>query len=411
MKKGTILKLTICLAIIMSFFVTNNAVVFAEESEKEPITYIERSWDGSKVVENKVTITDYYDVTSKTYTFNGKKPYVAKGDVVIKGRIDSGDNTKLILTDDCKLEVTQGINAANLCTLQIYGQDNNSGELIANKNGENQYAAGIGGHQYCKNATIEIHGGNIRAYSTSKSWAAAIGGGSYGEDGYEIVIYGGRVTASSSYGTAIGFGHASKGDTNITVYGGSVNAAAGGGVAAINSTSLKVAGGTVIANTTWEKPAIETNNTVITGGSLAGFTTSSGTAIKGNTTLDGGILSAISTSSGTALSGNVNVISGELTAVSNNGGKLSDATITRGENIIMGYATADDYYMTVLPKEDNTIPSKAIYLKITDNVDSVVTGSTFSEGSTKIIIGASALIVGILIGLFFGKIVNKSKKA
>ena len=367
-------------------------IVLATEADggQEPVTYIERSWNGSEVVETVKTVTDYVEMTPNTSWFEGGKIYVAKGDITVKNRIVCNSHSRLILTDGCCLEAECGLSVDSGSFLQIFGQENNSGELIANKRGTDSTCAAIGGNHNSINSKIEIHGGSVYAYAIHRSYAAAIGGGTYG-NGYEIVIYDGYVKANGGSGTAIGKGHGLKTGTepcNVSIYGGSVNVAVGDTDAAIEATNLTICGGMVNATSTWNCPALRSNNIEISGGTV----------------------NAVSKLGGDVLSGKFNFTGGELTAVASGTGKVGEAQFTLGDYARAVYGNSANDIIGGFESGSFTIPAKAKYFKAmplelcyVPSAGGTITASNISEGSVNIIIGCGALLIGAALGLIFGK--------
>ena len=131
------------------------------------------------------------------------------------------------------------------------------GTVIANENGNNKRAAGIGdGASASSRGTIRISGGTITA--TGGDRAAGIGGSHFNNGGV-IEISGGTVNATgNSLGAGIGGGYKGSGGT-ITISGGTVNAtgstgpwngigAAIGGGSEGSGGTITISGGTITTN-------------------------------------------------------------------------------------------------------------------------------------------------------------------
>lgn len=199
----------------------------------EAVTYIERSWDGSKVVETVKTVTEYTLIDENyqiDYTWNQERNrvyatlnegwYVVKGNnnyTFDDGRLELyiGGDVKIILTDGSTLSLgcILGGNNDNE-RLTIYGQSLGDGALIANPTDDGESHSGIGGGM----VSVTIHGGNITAQSADGG--AGIGGTDVeGDrtdayvDGCDVTIYGGTVKAAGSYGDegSVGYGGAGIG--------------------------------------------------------------------------------------------------------------------------------------------------------------------------------------------------------
>lgn len=240
------------------------------------IYYIERSWDGSKVVSsvktlnNKITYAaapasdkDYKEITHVDdwfqlggYNNDIHEYYVLRG----PGNLNNttlnllGKNVHLILCDGAQLTLSGGILMYGDRNLYIHCQSYGveMGRLVA-QSGHGLKAAGIGSNDDGPEARIpgklEIHGGDI--YAQGLDNAAGIGGGN-GQKGGEVIVYGGRVEAhGGESGAGIGGGNGGSGG-EITVYDGYVlgiagqdGAGIGGGEDRFGGT-VNIHGGTVI---------------------------------------------------------------------------------------------------------------------------------------------------------------------
>ncbi|MBQ9904184.1 MAG: hypothetical protein IJM47_05300, partial [Synergistaceae bacterium] len=205
-------------------------VVWSVPAFADLVSYIERSWDGSKVVstDKQVNATP---VTSNTTSFTNNGWYVVKTNVEINERINVSGTANLILADGATLTNDKGIEVAEGNTLNIYGQANDTGTFSAyldeNSRDPVSGAAIGGGSDYSSvtapAGTITIHGGTITADGGSNG--AGIGGGDNGSGG-TITIYGGSVIGYGGYGAGIGGGYNGSGGI-ITIYGGTVAAEGG----------------------------------------------------------------------------------------------------------------------------------------------------------------------------------------
>ena len=193
----------------------NRKVIGVKAEKKVPFAaneYNEASWDGEKVVLTRKTAASEptaLESADHNVTWN-KGWYTVSGNVTITGKVLLGADTHLILQDGAQLTINgqlkcyDGDNAYNL---YIYGQEAGDGKL----NVSNNDVAIYGSVSIAK--TIEIHGGEITATSTS-------GFGFY-YDG--IKFYGGKLTSTSGGMRGIMFGSG-----NFDVYGGEVEAICNG---------------------------------------------------------------------------------------------------------------------------------------------------------------------------------------
>ncbi|MCQ2325328.1 MAG: leucine-rich repeat domain-containing protein [Paludibacteraceae bacterium] len=195
------------------------------------------------------TANDVMEITSATYqdTWNEGWYVVTGSDVTLSQGAVCWGAVNLILADGAKLTATgysddwgrsfPGIQVPDEgSSLTIYGQANQSGQLIAN--GEDD-AAGIGGESGRPGYNITINGGTVIA--TGGMDGAGIGGGRRGA-GINITINGGKVTANGGLsGAGIGGGCDSWGE-KITINGGIVTAIGGeGGADGIGSGAASTA--------------------------------------------------------------------------------------------------------------------------------------------------------------------------
>ena len=249
----------------------------------EPVKYIERSWDGTKVVETEKEVTDYTVLCGTgsngeyEYQLQSDKWYVVKSSF---GRefitVLSGNPVHLIVCDGATVSGT--IYLKESAALYVYGQVHDTGKIKAqgwdhsekfDPEGHNKetitgsYPA-IG--NFSKKGILVIHGGTINAHGINTT----------GIKGGDVVIYGGTVTAQGDdtkpgigcnnftmYGGTVtatadlkgsGIGGGTKGDGNtVNIYGGTLTAKGGnfaagiGGGADGNGGTVNIYGGTVKA--------------------------------------------------------------------------------------------------------------------------------------------------------------------
>ncbi len=245
-------KLIFVLAVIMMGFLPG-VKVWAEDGD---ISYIYYASEAAAIAgttstetkaQNEYTVVEgnESEVLWKPDQNTTEKWYVVTSDVEIKGRITVNGTVNLILCDGKTLKASKGITVSSGNTLNIYGQDKGTGELVANDADANSAAIGgdygsDGSNRNC--GTIIINGGKITATSEEtsydygyKNYGAGIGGGSNGNGG-TITINGGYVTATStagkiynerivSYGAGIGGGYEGSGGL-ITINNGEVHTTA-----------------------------------------------------------------------------------------------------------------------------------------------------------------------------------------
>jgi hypothetical protein len=195
--------------------------------------YKEASWDGTnkKVVFSKQTATSVTALTNSVTSWSGW--YTVSGDVTITGNVTLSANTHLILQDGATLTINGKFNGDSK-NLSIYGQSNQSGQLVVNY----QYGDAI-----TSMATFEVHSCKVKATCSCNYW----GGFS---DIDKFYVYGGSVDAEHT-GSA-GWGIKLKNNGSMDIYGGDVKAVGKGNVYGITGTSTTV---TVYGGKLWAECA------------------------------------------------------------------------------------------------------------------------------------------------------------
>jgi hypothetical protein len=245
-----------------------------ESEARIGVKYIERSWNGTQVVETTKTCTDYvlsteiadnyYDGPNTRVVLTNDQPnmwvvvnenHLFDVPIVIEGTVS------MIFCDGYTMTCQKGVSVAWGHTLNIFGQKNNTGTLVATGTDD---GAGIGSPKKINAGDVNIHGGTIDATGSNDEVGGAAGIGAGDDaDGGEVTIYGGKVTAKGGDGAAgigsangsvyFGFGYDEYSWGTISIYGGEVNATAsdhaagiGGGVYGTHGTVI-IAGGVVVA--------------------------------------------------------------------------------------------------------------------------------------------------------------------
>ena len=211
---------------------------------QEPVSYVNRTWDGSKVVETPSTCTTYTEISgndpSQEQALNGEwyvvKENASRKRIIIKAHHE----VNIILCDGAKLNsiVTFEHSGIPATILHVYGQEGGTGKLVADARNDEKNA-GIGANTasdgYKRLGELYVHGGKIEA--RGGKYAAGIGGAWYLGHNYngEVYVYGGEVYAyGGAYGAGIGGGQNDDG-ADVTVYGGTVWASGGTDSAGIGS--------------------------------------------------------------------------------------------------------------------------------------------------------------------------------
>lgn len=289
------------------------------------ITYVERSWNGERVVSTTHTLLlGQYTLLSSTggnYQMDNGF-YVVKGDVTIgEYIIVFADHCKLILCDDATLTVksialsTQYLMSTlpNGAKLSIYGQAGDNGRLICGDDASLYPAITSLGQNDNNNDVLNIHGGIIEA--TSPDDCAGIGTNGCEEQLFNhyfcaINIYGGTVTARGGSGGA-GIGSGSDASTNlsygvINIYGGDVTAIGGSGGAGIGGGKYSRNEDSVDAVNIYGGSVTATGGTDAAGiGSGDGGTDTYHKPNPGTITIRGGVIRAAGTGKGAGIGGGV----------------------------------------------------------------------------------------------------------
>ncbi len=231
--------------------------------------YIERSWDGEKVVaKERIRTPDegYISMSSVAdgSTLQGGSWYYVNSDVAFKKRVHTDGEVHIILGDGATVDFQRGLEVGENDTLNVYDQKEGSGKLIAFcerfAEHDDQNEAAIGADSGNSGA-MNFHGGNIEATTKRETRGAAIGGGGFGAAG-RLIFYDGNYTVKARFGSSTGIGGGYKGEASqcsgegITIYGGTFDietfqsgACIGSGMDAYRSTgAIAIYGGSIKAS-------------------------------------------------------------------------------------------------------------------------------------------------------------------
>ena len=195
--------------------------------------YKEATWDAtnSKVVFKKKSVESVAVITNSSTASSITSGWysVTDDNVIINGDITLSDDLYLILCDGAKLTINGNIDgSSNKYNLYIYGQANQTGQLVVNCSS---------GSAIAKITTLEVHSCQVTATSSSSGGFTSIktfnvlGGSVYAEctgtNGFGIIlasggsmnIYGGEVKAVGK-GTNSLVSYGIAGSATVTVYGG-----------------------------------------------------------------------------------------------------------------------------------------------------------------------------------------------
>lgn len=117
------------------------ANVFAASS----VSYVERSWNGSQVVQTTKTAncTPISDIDEDEFESGGWYYVDTDTEYSSRERLEISGTVNIVLTDGKKLTCNDGINVPSGSTLNIYAGPAGTGELVAK--GDTNFCAAIGG--------------------------------------------------------------------------------------------------------------------------------------------------------------------------------------------------------------------------------------------------------------------------
>ncbi len=267
--------------------IVENTTLYALFDTNEDINYLVYDENGGATE----AICDYYDFLTPDNTELSDFCYVVSEDITLSGRLEIGGEVDLIIMDGAALTAPEGITVPEGATLNVYGQSEGTGTLIATAVASG--SAGIGGTKETACGTINIHGVVVNAQGASQNEPAAGIGGGCNMAGGVIRIYAGEVTATGGvYGNlaAAGIGGGDSGDGgDIAIYGGTVTAT--GGATASTYGGAGIGGGSSGAGGTIVISGGEVN---ATGGKNAAGIGGGDRANGGSITISGGNINASS---------------------------------------------------------------------------------------------------------------------
>lgn len=232
--------------------------------------YIERSWDGEKVVaKERIRTPDegYISMSSVAdgSTLQGGSWYYVNSDVAFKKRVHTDGEVNIILGDGATVDFQRGLEVSEGDTLNVYDQKQGTGKLIAFcerfAQRDDQDEAAIGGDKGLDGGSMNFYGGNIEATTKRETRGAAIGGSGFRAGG-RMIFYAGNYAVKARFGSSTGIGGGYKGEAShcrgegITIYGGTFDiqtfqsgAAIGSGAEAYRSTgAIAIYGGSITAS-------------------------------------------------------------------------------------------------------------------------------------------------------------------
>ena len=232
--------------------------------------YIERSWDGEKVVaKERIRTPDegYISMSSVAdgSTLQGCSWYYVNSDVAFKKRVHTDGEVNIILGDGATVDFQRGLEVSEGDTLNVYDQKQGTGRMIAFcerfAQRDDQDEAAIGGDKGLDGGSMNFYGGNFEATTKRETRGAAIGGSGFRAGG-RMIFYAGNYTVKARFGSSTGIGGGYKGEASrcsgegITIYGGTFDiqtfqsgAGIGSGEGAYRSTgAIAIYGGSITAS-------------------------------------------------------------------------------------------------------------------------------------------------------------------
>ena len=186
------------------------SVTVVKKAAVNPNTYLTWDADQKKLVATEIPATATKVANADAGVEWQAGTYVVEGDVTIGGTITLKGDVDLIIKDGAKLTVKHinGFNGnSSSYNLSIYGQANQTGELVINR---------TDGNAIMDITTLEVHSAKVTATSSCDY----SGGFSYIST---INVYGGLVDAKGT-GSNGGFGISLKANGSMNIYGGEVKA-------------------------------------------------------------------------------------------------------------------------------------------------------------------------------------------
>ena len=170
--------------------------------------YNEASWNGTKVVFTKHSAMSVTAVANSDANVTWDAGwYTVSGEVTITGTVTLGADTHLILCDGAKLTINGCLYGSDMYKLHIYGQANQTGQLVVNSTIDAIF--GI--------TTLEVHSSKVTATSSHDGDAGLYNIGTFN-------VYGGSIDAESTTTGTGGYGISLKDNGSMNIYGGDVKA-------------------------------------------------------------------------------------------------------------------------------------------------------------------------------------------
>ena len=331
------------------------------------VAYIERSWDGEKVVDKEVTTKAQW--LNEIQVEGGQEKalsgtWYVTGQHKIQGflKVEQGKTLDIILCDYCELSLPSIRVEGG--TFRLFGQSQELGMLLVGNIPEYfelSQGAAIGAHQV-NGGTIEIHSGNIIAFGGA--CGAGVGGYMYRTIG-SVKIYGGSHWIQGGKGAA-GIGappYALVQEGKIEIFGGVLSAVGGmqhklkklgggagiGGGAVLPVESIIIYGGDITATAYHYAAGIGTGQFYDTGGSTVRPSADQLDLLKISVIIKGGKVVAQGGLTGAGIGGGrymtvgkIEISGGEVYAYGINGAGIGSGCDGKGQEVTIsgGYVEA-----------------------------------------------------------------------
>ncbi len=224
-----LLSFSLSLAMVFGLMPGMNLTAYADQQ----VSYVYYNTNGKKATPDG-SCNSYTVVSDQTaWGIDNETVWlVVNSDETISSRITVTGTVNLILCDGNTLTASNGITVEEGNTLNIYGQENGTGQLNATSSNNDAAIGGIGGTDGTdgsngnagKNAgIITIHGGTVTV--SSNATGIGIGGGSGGKGGSGADGSGGTngTGGTGGAGSTGGTGGAGGDGGTVSIYGGKVN--------------------------------------------------------------------------------------------------------------------------------------------------------------------------------------------
>ena len=184
-----------------------------EVKVKESNAYLKWNADQKKLVATEIPAEVTMVQNSDENVEWAAGTYVVEGNVTIGGEITLTGDVNLIIKDGAKLTVNQIYGGSSKYNLSIYGQANQTGQLVVNSSSS---SSGSNKSAIINITTLEVHSCKVTATSSWQGWGGFDKIGTFN-------VYGGSVYAECTAST-MGYGISLDNNGSMNIYGGDVKA-------------------------------------------------------------------------------------------------------------------------------------------------------------------------------------------